>query len=278
MKKILLLAFIALMPLVAHATESAQESTFDRVVRTGTLRCGYGISKPNLVKDANNGQLSGISYDVTNALAERLGLKVEWAEETGFGTAEQGLMSKRYDLVCSNVCIEPRRTRAAWFSVPYTHEPVYAVVRGNDTRFDASLAPANAPGAKIAVVDGSILATLAADNFPQAQRMDIGEFGIAGDFMLIVAGGKADMSFNLAYAVDQFLKSNPGTIKMVGDPVGMCHGAFLLPLGDEKFRTLIDTAMTDLIDRGQIDSITTKHVGDDPRYRISPLSPWPNAH
>ena len=70
---------------------STQETTYDRVIRTGTLRCGYAAWYPNLIIDPNTKAKSGISYDVMEEVGRRLGLKVEWTQEAGFGSAEQDL-------------------------------------------------------------------------------------------------------------------------------------------------------------------------------------------
>src|SRR6185369_9745395 len=126
MKYPFLALFLSLCALPAHGDDSA---TFDRINKSGTLRCGYGLSYPNLLKDPNTGELSGTSKDVTEALAEQLNLKVEWTEETGFGTAETGIAAGRFDVMCSDVCTLPDRTRRAWFSRPYQIEPMYAFVR-----------------------------------------------------------------------------------------------------------------------------------------------------
>ena len=103
-----------------------KETAFERITRTNTLRCGYAIAPPWTMIDPNTKQLSGVNYDVTNAVAEKMGVKVDWVEETGWGVAEQGLMSSRYDMMCGNVCIDPKRARAATFSTPLS---AYSVAR-----------------------------------------------------------------------------------------------------------------------------------------------------
>src|SRR5580693_5757716 len=85
-------------------TESAKaETTYDRVIRTGVLRCGYTPYSVGLMKDPNSGQLSGIYYDVITRLADNLKLKVDWVEEVGWGSQIEGLNTNRYDLICSPV-------------------------------------------------------------------------------------------------------------------------------------------------------------------------------
>ena len=43
---------------------TVKESTYERVIRTGEIRCAYAVYEPPLIKDPNTGKLSGIFYDV----------------------------------------------------------------------------------------------------------------------------------------------------------------------------------------------------------------------
>ena len=65
---------------------SSRETAYDRVMRTRTLRCGYVLYAPAVMKSLNTGAFSGIVYEITELMGKRLGLKVEWAEEVSFGS------------------------------------------------------------------------------------------------------------------------------------------------------------------------------------------------
>ena len=73
------------------------QTVYDRVMRTKTLRCGYHTWAPYLVKDANSGAMSGIYFDYVEKLAASLNLKVEWAEEVGYGDLITALNGGRID-------------------------------------------------------------------------------------------------------------------------------------------------------------------------------------
>ncbi len=203
----LFLFLLCLSPINALAQD--KETAFDRVIRTGTLKCGYATWPPSIVKDPNTGEMSGYSYDVMNAVGEKLGLEVEWAEETGWGIAEQGLVSGRYDVMCADVCLDAPRTRTVWYSRPFIHIPNFIFVRSDDTRFDESLAVLNDEAMKIAIVPNTILDYAARDNFPKAQRLDINDLAGNTDVIMAVVTRKADASVNLAYAIEQFTEPLP---------------------------------------------------------------------
>jgi ABC-type amino acid transport substrate-binding protein len=85
MKKLFLCLIILMYSGISFA-EEGKESAFDRILRTQTIRCGYVVYPPSIIKDPNTGRLSGIFYDITEKMGERLNLKIEWTEEVVFPT------------------------------------------------------------------------------------------------------------------------------------------------------------------------------------------------
>ena len=74
--KYILTAFLLFFALPAHAGE-----VFDRVMESGKIRCAYATWPPLMDQDVNSGVLKGTSYDLMNAIGEKLDLEVEWTEE-----------------------------------------------------------------------------------------------------------------------------------------------------------------------------------------------------
>src|SRR4051812_48435106 len=82
-----------------HDHAIRKETAYERILRTGTLRCGYGIWPPvMLMKDANTGKISGVLVDITKEMAKALNLKVEWIEETGWAEWAEALKAHRFDV------------------------------------------------------------------------------------------------------------------------------------------------------------------------------------
>jgi len=112
----------------------AKESTYERVLRTGEIRCAYAPNPPTLIKDPNTGIMSGIFSDVMNEAGQRLGLKIVWAEEVDYGTIAEGFSTDRYDAFCATVWPTAERSRVASFTVPLYYSPVGIFVRSGDHR------------------------------------------------------------------------------------------------------------------------------------------------
>lgn len=143
-------AILLLTALPAHAAD--KETAFERILRTGTIRCGYIIYPPQLMRDVNSGKISGFAADIIEHIASELSLKVEWAEETGTASMIDGLKSGRFDAVCNTVWASTVRTREAWFTDPVFFTAVNAYVREGDERFDNDISILNDPAYKIAVI------------------------------------------------------------------------------------------------------------------------------
>ena len=123
---------------VTSATKA--ESAFDRVKRTGILRCGYYVFPPVTLRDPNTRALSGMGVDTIEQLLHGTGIKVEWAEEVDFGNWQAGLEARRFDAVCTPMWPEASLAREALFTRPILYSGINVYARGDDHRFDNNLA------------------------------------------------------------------------------------------------------------------------------------------
>ena len=63
------IALIAMALLSSSAFAADKESAYERVLRTGVLRCGYIAYPPHLIVDPATGTISGISHDIIEEAA-----------------------------------------------------------------------------------------------------------------------------------------------------------------------------------------------------------------
>jgi ABC-type amino acid transport substrate-binding protein len=259
-------AFMMIKFVAPESTPAAhKETSFERVMRTGTLRCGYGTWYPEFVKDPNTGQFSGYDYDVTNAIGKILSLKIEWVEEAGWGVIEQGVITGRYDMVCNGVWGPPARVKAVNFSMPFVHHPVYAIVANQVEGPTDSLEWLDDPKYAMAIIAGSSGDLIGTMHFPKARKVNALTLSTDGDVMMDIAAHKADFTFANYTTVMRFLESHPGSLKMLDKPMEVVGGTFLLPNDDPRMKNMIDKALEYLIDSGEDDKIMERAMGNDPR-------------
>ena len=273
MKNLIVVALVG--ALVAYATVrwtatsdttgvSAQESAFERVMRTKTLRCGYALWPPKAVmKDPKTGELKGIFVDIAEAMAQALDLKLVWAEETGWGSYIESLSANRFDVFCAPLWRNAERGKLISYTTPLAYSAMHFYVRKNDTRFDADLSILNNPQYKLATMDGEISHMVARRFFPKAQQLSIPQLADISQLLLNVDTGKADGVFlEPSLALDYSLK-NPGKIKQVTkEPYQVFPNSFGVLLGEAKLKEMLDSALVELINQGEIDRIIARHEPD----------------
>ncbi len=259
------LFLLALSPLSSFAEQlSDEETVYERVMRTQTIRCGYVVLPPHIIKNPNTGELSGLVYEIMERSAKLLGLKIDWAEEVGFGTMNEGLKVRRYDAICFGYWRNPFEAKLGFvnFSTPLYYMPVGAFVRADDTRFDESLEAFNNPSIRISTSDGQISTTIAAEEFPQAQVISLPNLTDVSQNLMEVASGKADVAF-LAYRDGfAFEEKNPGKIKNAAyhSPVRVFASTIaLLQEGDPRMEVMLNTAFLQLLNGGSIDRLLQKY-------------------
>ena len=253
--KFILLSISLLGLLFTSTPADAQNTVYDRVMKTGTIRCGYVIFPPFLMKE-NDNTLSGISYDAFNAMGKLMGLKVDWVEEVPWDNLVAGLDSNRFDAICSYLGVSAKRHTRADFLTP----PLYSVegvwVRGDETRFvnNESL---NSPEVTFATTDGTMFGDMVTTDFPNAKHNALPGTTSFTEQLLTVTTKKADATIMDNYVSFKFLEANPGAIKEVepGKIYRVLPVSSMIPMGDLKFKTMLNGALDEIINNGTFDKI-----------------------
>lgn len=240
-----IMMFFVLFSVTAVQAAPKDESAFDRVIRTGALRCAYATWPPYLDKDPNTGALSGLSYDYMEEIGRILDLKIEWTEEVGWGNYIEGLNNNRYDAMCSSDWAVGERLKYSTVTIPTLYSALYAYVREGDTRFDGNLGAINSSGLKIAVIEGDTTFNVARLNFPQAQHDAISQNSDAAQLLMEVTTGKADLTIVDDNIANEFIRANPGSIRKVAavPAVQIFPEVYVLKKGERDLKDMIDGAI-----------------------------------
>ena len=110
---------------------------FSSIMKKGELNVGYMIFPPYIKKDPVTGKLSGIFYDFTEEMGERLSLKINWVEEVTMATFIESIDSGKIDMMAHPIWMSATRAKHISFTTPLLYSNVGAYVRCNDTKFFA---------------------------------------------------------------------------------------------------------------------------------------------
>lgn len=256
----LLLLLLVTLPLYAKANESA----YDRVVKTGVIRCGYGISPPVLVQDLNTKEISGLDYDVWQEIGKDLGLKIEFVEEAGWGNFIEGLKTGRYDAFCSELWPDPARNKFLSLTIPVLYSTLSTYVRTDDHRFDRSIEKINSPEVSIPAIEGDVSVSMAQTRFPQANIHYLPQTNTVSDMLMAVTTKKADVIFLDQAMISGFEKENPNVLrKLSGVPAPFVFGSYYSVLSSEiQLRDMINVSLRSMIDDGRLERIAKKYSAD----------------
>jgi ABC-type amino acid transport substrate-binding protein len=103
---------------------------------------------------------------------------------------------------------------------PLVYSSVVVAVKANDTRFDANPNSLNNPEYTTAIVDGTSMAQVARQRFPQAKQLTLPETLPLSEIFVAVANGKADFATNGYDGALKFMEKNPGEIKILQNSSG----------------------------------------------------------
>jgi len=231
-----------------------EETAYERVLRTNTLRCGYWIYPPTTTMDTQTHKLDGFAVGIVEEMAQRLGLKVEWTEEVTFGTMLTGLETNRYDAVCTGSFITAGRSRHAAWTVPFVFSGVVPVVRADDDRFDGDLSRANAPDVTLTALDGDITSEIARRDFPNAKLVSIAQNGSFMDNYMNIYGHKADMLFDEPGRALALNDNRDVKVKVLNPdhPLKLLPWSIPVKVSEHELAGMLSGALTEMVFDGSI--------------------------
>ncbi|HEY0065559.1 MAG TPA: transporter substrate-binding domain-containing protein [Telluria sp.] len=231
----------------------------------GTLKIALeGTYPPFNFKD-KAGQLAGYDVDVARLVAARMGLKPEFVT-TEWSAILAGLASGRYDVIISQVGINPKREQAFDFSIPYTYSSPQLIVRKSEKASYASLA--DLKGKRVGVGQGSVFEQQA----KAVPGIEVKSYPAAPENLQDLAVGRVDAALNDSLMVAYLLKNSALPIQ-AGARVGAVErmGA-AFQKGNPLFKAALDKALLDAGADGSLKAISVKWFGTDVS-RATPAKP-----
>lgn len=230
-------------------------------MRTGVIRCGYLPYASYFRKDPNTGKLSGIFYEVMEEIGKNAGLKVEWVEEVGYQGIFPGLDSNRFDVFCGGLWPNTTRAKAAAFSIPIFYSAITTWCKKGDSRFDKDLSSINKPAIRVATIDGAMEDLIAKSDYPLSTRLSLPELSPWVQNCLNIIHDKADVTFAEPMVVNEFLKSNPDTLKQVqpDKPIRIFGNTLAVQREEHSLRDFLNVALTEMMHSGRVEKILAKY-------------------
>jgi cystine transport system substrate-binding protein len=242
----------------APAQTAAAGSLLDRINNKGTITVGTeGTYAPFTYHDAA-GKLTGYDVEVTRAVAEKLGVKVDF-KETQWDAMLAGLKAGRFDIVANQVSLTtPERQATFDKSADYSYSGPMALTRQDDQRIKT-----------LADVKGLSSAQSLSSNYGEmAEKAGAKIVPVDGmaQALALVQQGRADFTFNDSLALLDYLKKNPNSGLQVAwtAPADEKIGAgFIVNKGNDEALAKISGAVEELRADGTLKKLGEQFFGVD---------------
>ncbi|HHK5577869.1 TPA: amino acid ABC transporter substrate-binding protein [Neisseria cinerea] len=241
----------------APAQSAVSGSLIERINNKGTVAVGTeGTYAPFTYHD-KDGKLTGYDVEVTRAVADKLGIKVEF-KETQWDSMMAGLKAGRFDVVANQVGLtSPERQATFDKSEPYSWSGAVLVAR-KDSNIKS-----------IADIKGVKTAQSLTSNYGEKAKAAGAELvavdGLAQSLTLIEQK-RADATLNDELAVLDYLKKNPNAgVKIVWSaPADEKVGSGLIVnKGNDEVVAKFSTAINELKADGTLKKLGEQFFGKD---------------
>ena len=240
------------------SAETSDGGELEKVKAAGKLVIGIEGTYPPFTYHNDDGSLAGLDVELGTALAEKLGVEVEF-QEAAWDSLLIGIDSGRFDTVINSVSITDERAEKYDFSDPYYYEARRVVVRADD---DSIQAPEDLNGKKIATN-----ATNAFIPWYEEQGAEIIGIDTSAEAIDLVLSGRADFLGTNVPVLNAYLDEHP-------DAKDKLKEAFVIPnsedviaipvrKGETEFLDAINAALAELRADGTLKAISEKYLGGD---------------
>ncbi len=212
--------------------------------------------------DPSSGEAVGWEYDAMAEIAERLNMKVTYAN-TSWDAMIEAVSGGQYDIGMTGITIRDDRREKVDFSVPYMRSEQFMLVRGDEDRFAD-------PAAFKALESGLIGAQAGTTPFYTAvyevldgneQNPRIKLFETFGASVQALRTGDVDLVLTDGTAGKGYVDASNGALKLVGGPLGAEDFGFIFPKGSDLVAP-VDAAIASLKADGTLDRLTQKWFAD----------------
>lgn len=273
MKRRTLLAFAASTVLLAACNQSpttdadtnAADSTatggsdlLQRINNGGTINVGTEGTYPPFTYHDESGKLTGYDVEVTRAVADKLGVDVEF-KETQWDAMLAGLDSKRFDMVANQVGLTtPERLAKYDKASEYSWSGAVVLAPTDDNRYSSWEA-----------LKGLRSAQSLSSNYGElAERYEAEIVPVDGmaQAIQLVKQGRADFTMNDNLAVLDYLKKFPDAnleIKLVAPASEQTGSGLVLLKGNDAVVEKLNAAMAELKADGTLTKLSEEFFGAD---------------
>lgn len=238
------------------ATSAGGDTSLSDVLDAGTLTVGTeGTYRPFSFHEDGAGDLTGYDVEVVTAVAEELGVEVEF-EETQWDAIFAGLEAGRFDVIANQVSITPEREAKYTFSAPYTVSTGVIVVPADDTSITSFEDLAGKTAAQSLTSNWKALAEESGATVEAVEGW--------AQSVALVEQRRVDATINDKLTFLDYAQTNDASgLKIAAETEEESLSAFAFRKGSSALATAFDEALVALAADGTLAELSEKYFGED---------------
>lgn len=210
-------------------------------------------------KDPATNTLTGLDYDLGNALAERLGVKIKW-QETGFEQMINALTTDRVDVVLSGMTDTAERQQSVTFVDYFTSGPqFYTLQKNKDTNEIVDLCGKKVGTSRRTTFPAEI-AEWSKANCEAKGKPAINVIGTEGsaDARAQLRQSRIDAAMQGSETLSYLKTQEKDTYKTVGMPISVQFSGLGVSKKKPELSEAVKVALQSMIDDGSYQAILKK--------------------
>jgi len=205
-----------------------------------------------------NDKLTGFEVDLAEAIAAKMGVKVEW-KAAAFDSLLPGLRQDRWDLVMASLGVTDERAKAATFTAPQYCSGGVIVAKD-----PAISTPATLAGKTVAAQSG----TTYLQNLKKVPGVkDVKAFPENMDGQSALMAGRVDAWVTDRFSAKHALEANPKAGLREGDYLFIEKIAGAVKKNNQPLANAVDKAMAELMADGTYAALSKKYFSEDIRCK-----------
>ena len=231
-------------------------SVMSRIEKNKVLNVAFEGTYPPFNFLDDNDKFQGFDVDISNEIAERLGVKANFIATKWDGLIG-GLKADKFDIIIGQMTVTEERKKSVDFTDPYVITGSVLVTR-EDTNDITKLE--DIKGKKVGVGGGTTFEEVA----NSVEGADVKLYKAVSDYIQDLTNERLDVIINDQLLISYNIKENKLPIKIASDIVNKDEIGMAVNKGNEDFITKVNTALTEMKDDGTYNEIYKKWFGSEP--------------
>lgn len=256
MKKRTFISALAGLAITLSAATAVQAKSLDDILSDGVIRIGINPNFPNMSTRNDDGEWEGFDIDVGQALADAIGVEVEWVP-TETPQRVPFLVSDRIDISLGALTRNTERAKLIDYTVPL-HTEVLAVLATDKIEGD-SWEDFNRDDVTLANMRGNWTVDWIGENMP---NVELELVDTLADTVRLVGQGRADAIVENIDFFMAFTANYPDVNwRVVENPIFVAYCAIGVAQGNDNLTEVLNIALYNLHSSGMVNETWEKHYG-----------------